>query len=96
MVFQIRNLLGMASVMQTGVSANEAMAQYHVWDKQKAAMRAGLDRHPLRVWQAVLQRASEIDLICKGMSAGRVWDELLQLLCGVAGVSIKARIPNRF
>ena len=91
MVYQVRNIIGMATAMQAGQSVDEVMAQYRVWDKQKAGIRAGLTRHSLYVWQAVLQRMGEIDRICKGMAAGRAWDELLQLLVGVAGVSLKGR-----
>ena len=47
---------------------------------------AGLKRHNLQSWQDLLQHAAKIDRIIKGLMAGNVWDELLQLALGVAGV----------
>jgi hypothetical protein len=36
----------------------------------------------------MLQHANRIDRVIKGLSAGNVWDELLQLALGIAGVHL--------
>jgi DNA polymerase-3 subunit delta len=38
----------------------------------------------------MLQHAAKIDRIIKGLAAGNVWDELLQLASGMAGKRILA------
>ena len=85
---EIRSILPMASTVERGTRAEQAVAQSHVWPKRKPLVIAGLKRHNLQSWQDLLQHAGKIDRIIKGLMAGNVWDELLQLALGVAGVHL--------
>lgn len=83
---EIRSLAAMAGDLAQGGSLDAVMGQHRVWDKRKAAVRAGLKRYNLRRWQQLLRRAGRIDRMIKGAESGNPWDELLQLALLVAGV----------
>lgn len=83
---EIRAMIQMAAEMARGLGSEQAMAGQRVWDKRKAPVRAGLQRHNLNRWQLLLRRAGRIDRMIKGAEAGNPWDELLQLALLMAGV----------
>ena len=83
---EIRAMAQMAAEMARGLGTEQAMAGQRVWDKRKAPVRAGLQRHNLNRWQLLLRRAGRIDRMIKGVEAGNPWDELLQLALLMAGV----------
>ena len=85
---EIRSLLPMASAIESGMRVEQVVAKSSVWPKRKAIVSQGLKRHTTHSWQALLQQSSKIDLIIKGLKKGDVWDELLQLILGVAGVPL--------
>lgn len=83
---EIRSLAAMAAKVETGTPVERVLTEYHVWDKRKGPMRAGLTRHTSARWQQMLRRAGRIDRISKGAAPGNAWDELLQLGLLMAGV----------
>jgi len=85
---EIRSLLPMASAIESGMRIEQVVAKSPVWPKRKTLVSQGLKRHTTHSWQALLQQSSKIDLIIKGLKPGNVWDELLQLILGVAGVPL--------
>jgi len=85
---EIRALGQMAEELEQGASAESVMGQHRVWDKRKGPVRAGLQRHNLNRWQALLRRAGRIDRMIKGGEPGNPWDELLQLALLMAGVRL--------
>ena len=86
---EIRAMYAMAMKVNQGVRAEQVVAaQAGVWPKRKPLVTAGLKRHTAKSWQDMLQHANRIDRIIKGLSAGNVWDELLQLILGMAGVRL--------
>ena len=64
----------------------QALMHYGVWEKRKVYVKQGLKRHNLQRWWWMLRRACRVDRMIKGISAGNVWDELLQLSLTISGV----------
>lgn len=85
---ELRALYGMAQRMETGLRLDQVMAQAKVWPKRKNLIGAALKRHPAAVWRRLLIKAGQVDRIIKGMQAGNLWDELLQLTLLLAGVRL--------
>ena len=83
---ELRSLAGMAYDCAQGMSAEQVLVKYRVWDKRKVPVRHALQRHKLPAWQDWLRMASRIDRTIKGQRVGNVWDELLQMSLEVAGV----------
>ena len=90
---EIRSINAMSLAIQAGQSMDAVMGQYRVWEKRKPQVRAALQRYPARRWQGLLWQAAEIDKMIKGLSAGKAWDELLQLTLKIAGTSLFRRQP---
>ena len=87
---EIRSLLPLANAVENGMRVEQVVAKSSVWPKRKALVSQALQRHSSNAWQIMLQQCSKIDLTIKGLSKGDVWDELLQLILGVAGVPLFA------
>jgi DNA polymerase-3 subunit delta len=83
---EIRSLAQMAEALAQGENLERILGNFRVWEKRKAAVRAGLKRHNLKRWQILLRRAGRIDRMIKGIEPGNPWDELLQLALLMAGV----------
>lgn len=89
---EIRTMAGMAFELSRGTGVEQLLAKHRVWDKRKALVRAGLKRHSLVQWQAMLRRCADVDDMVKGGRVGNVWDELLQLSLWLGGVRL---FPHR-
>ncbi|MGD8566562.1 MAG: DNA polymerase III subunit delta [Gammaproteobacteria bacterium] len=85
---EIRALYHMSLAVARGSRPEQAVAQARVWPQRKAFVTQALKRHNVASWQAMLQHAAKIDRIIKGLAAGNVWDELLQLSLGMAGIAL--------
>lgn len=85
---ELRSLIPMAGAVANGMRPEQAVAQPAVWPKRKPLVLAALKRHSIAELQHMLQTASKIDRIIKGLSAGNIWDELLQLSLALAGVKL--------
>ena len=83
---EMRALAQMAADVAQGSSTESVLGQYRVWDKRKAPVRAGLQRHTLKRWLQLVRRAGRVDRMIKGAEPGNPWDELLQLVLLMAGV----------
>lgn len=82
---ETRQLLQISQALLQGSSAQQAMARFRVWDKRKALVNAALQRLSCQDWQQLLRLAGMIDRQIKGLAAGRVWDELLELSLAICG-----------
>jgi DNA polymerase-3 subunit delta len=82
---ELRSLSGMSRSLSQGQSVGQVIAQYRVWDKRKPPLQAALRRYPLKRWQGLLWQAGEVERVIKGQTAGKPWDELLQLSLKIAG-----------
>jgi DNA polymerase-3 subunit delta len=83
---EIRAQAQMAGELAQGSSIDAVLGRFRVWEKRKAPVRAGLERHTLKRWLLLLRRAGRIDRMVKGAEPGNPWDELLQLALLMAGV----------
>lgn len=83
---EIRAQAQMAGELAQGSSIDAVLGRFRVWEKRKAPVRAGLERHTLKRWLLLLRRAGRIDRMVKGAEPGIPWDELLQLALLMAGV----------
>jgi len=92
---EIRTMSAMSMAVQEGKSVDSVMGQYRVWEKRKPQVRAALQRYPVKRWQGLLWQTGEIDKIIKGLSAGKAWDELLQLSLKMAGTMLFHRPQAR-
>jgi len=85
---ELRSMHTLSISVNRGIRAEQAVAQAGVWQNRKAMVTAGLKRHAVGSWQEMLLQANKIDRIIKGLTAGNVWDELLQLAIRIAGVTL--------
>jgi len=85
---ELRSMHTLSLSVSRGMRAEQAVAQAGVWQNRKAVVTAGLKRHASGSWQEMLLQANKIDRIIKGLTAGNVWDELLQLATGIAGLNL--------
>ncbi len=83
---EIRSLLKMKTSLDNGNALEQIFRQNGVWDKRKSMLRNALTRHSVASLQALLRKANKTDRIIKGNEIGNIWDELLQLSLGIAGL----------
>lgn len=76
---EIRQLVSMSHAKSLGTAIPAILQQYRVWQKRKSAIQAALNRYDLFEWEKLLQQASDIDRIIKGIDTGNSWDALLRL-----------------
>jgi DNA polymerase-3 subunit delta len=85
---EIRSLAQMSRQLTKTASIDQVINKNRVWPKRKALVTAGLRRHSAAQWEQLLAQASSIDLTIKGLAAGKVWDQLLQLCLELAGLRL--------
>jgi DNA polymerase-3 subunit delta len=83
---EIRSLLKMKNNLDKGQAMESVFRQQRVWDKRKIMVKKALNRHSSASLQALLRKANKADRIIKGNEIGNLWDELLQLSLGIAGL----------
>jgi len=88
---EIRSLAGMADELRRGAALDQVLFKNKVWENRKPLVRNTLKRCSLQRLRRLLRLAGRIDRIIKGAAPGNVWDELLQLALGLAGVSVVQR-----
>lgn len=82
---EVRSLYDMGRRVQRGEAVEQAMASARVWNQRKPLVRQALSRLNTHQLQDLLQRCALIDRTIKGVGAGSVWDELLQLIICACG-----------
>jgi len=82
---EIRTLTRIASKVSQGNRLDSALQQERVWDRRKPLFKGALTRLPLDQLESLLQLAGDIDRSIKGLSDGRVWDKLRELVLQLAG-----------
>ncbi len=83
---EIRSLLKMKSSLDKGDPMESVFRQHRVWDKRKILLKTALNRHSSASLQSLLRKSYKADRIIKGNEIGNLWDELLQLSLGIAGL----------
>ncbi len=84
LVREIRTLVSMSLAMQEQ-SIEQLMKSFRVWAKRQNCVKSALSRHKPRQWQFFLWQLSELDKLNKGLKAGNIWHELIQLVLKIAG-----------
>ncbi len=85
---EIRMLERMAAQLECGAHPEQVLRQQRVWEQRKPLVHQALQRSHRRHWQRLLRHAARIDRIIKGVGEGNSWDELLQLVLLMSGVSL--------
>ena len=86
---EIRSLARMAEQVENGNTIDNAMNKERVWQNRKNIVKTALQRHKRRDLYGLLQKCKEIDWMIKGLQAGEVWGELLQLSFAFAGTQLR-------
>ncbi len=85
---EIRSLLPMLKLVQTGASVPAVMQQYGVWRNRMGAVGAALNQHERTSLEGMLEQAAKIDQSVKGLNNLNTWDELAELILRLAGKSL--------
>lgn len=81
---EIRSLASMSQELNSK-SIPQVLQSFHVWQKRQSCVKLALTRHKPRQWQLLLWQISELDKMNKGLKAGNIWHELIQLAMKIAG-----------
>ena len=85
---QLKELVSLAIELEAGQSTQQVLSR--IWERRRPLVQVALRRRNARAWLRLLKRAQYADLVMKGRATGRVWDELLQLSTGLAGIKTAA------
>jgi len=88
---EIRSLTIMAEELRRGAALEQLFAKHRVWENRKRLVGGALKRCPPQTLRRLLRHAGQADRVIKGVTAGNLWDELLQLALGIAGSSVVQR-----
>lgn len=88
---EIRALTHMAADLRGGTAIEQLLAKNRIWESRKILVRDALKRCQPQSLRQLLRQAGRADRVIKGINAGNVWDELLQLALGLAGVDVVKR-----
>jgi DNA polymerase-3 subunit delta len=67
---------------------------FKIWPKRRSLLQQALTRLSSAQLTQALSVCAEIDLLCKGIGIGAVWDKLTQVLLLIAGHDLKLRLSN--
>ncbi|WP_045857156.1 DNA polymerase III subunit delta [Teredinibacter purpureus] len=85
---EIRSLNNIKEAMDTGESFDAAARKNGVWEKRKPLFKAALKRIKPRQLQDLIRKAALADRVTKGVGTGNVWNILLDLTLGLAGMPV--------
>lgn len=83
---EIRNLLIMMAKLSHGMNLNQVLQQSGVWAQRKALIGNALKRVKQSQLEQLLLDCQQTDQVIKGMQGGQLWEDLLHLVLGLAGV----------
>ena len=76
---EIRALTRIKQGQRTGMAMGQLMRAARIWESRQPLVEKALRRVAEPTLKLALQRAASLDKLIKGLRAGDVWDELLQL-----------------
>jgi len=82
----IRALLQISQAVAQGQSFERAADQAKIWAKRRPLLQGALRRLSGAQLEQLLRKANGVDKAIKGMRQASPWDELLDLVLGLAGV----------
>lgn len=83
----IRQLLQAAAHLNQGKSMDWALQQVGFWSQRQPIARNALQRLRPAQLEQLLRQAGGVDRAIKGMRNAKAWDELLDLVLGLSGVT---------
>lgn len=86
LVNQIRTLMQIRELTDSGRSFDAAASQAKVWKNKLQIMRRASSRVNLSQLQWLLRKCAHTDRVIKGMQLGDAWNELLDITLGLSGV----------
>jgi len=86
---EIRALLQMLAKQRHGMSLNQVLQQSGVWAQRKTLIGNALKRVSRQQLEQLLCDCAYTDRVVKGMQNGQLWEDLLHLVMGLAGVSAR-------
>jgi DNA polymerase-3 subunit delta len=86
LLWLLRGALKVKTAQSQGADLASAFGQARIFGERQNVMRQALSRLSLKLLQATLSKAAEIDKINKGLLDGDAWLELSRLCLGVAKV----------
>ncbi|MFM9913327.1 MAG: DNA polymerase III subunit delta [Methylophilaceae bacterium] len=86
LLWLLRGTLKVKTAQHQGADLMSAFGQARIFGERQNVMRQALSRLSLKLLQATLSKAAEIDKINKGLLDGDAWLELSRLCLGVAKV----------
>jgi DNA polymerase III subunit delta len=92
---EIRTLLRIKSGLRRGQPQAKLMREARVWESRQGLVERALKRVSESALKQALERAAELDRMSKGLAAGDIWDEMLQLAMRVAVPGIKGLQDGR-
>lgn len=81
---ELRALATQAYALTCGTPLEMILQQQRVWEKRKPWVRSALQRHSVTTLRRLLQYASHLDHMIKGLELGNVWDTLSDLALALA------------
>jgi DNA polymerase-3 subunit delta len=81
---ELRVMLSLIAASGRGLAAE--LQRLRIWSSRKHLYESAVPRLSVTAVRAMLLRAARLDRVIKGVEAGNVWDELLQLTLMLAGV----------
>ncbi len=81
---EMRSLAAIA-VDLNNQSMDQVFRSHRVWYQHQSYVKLALERFSARQWQLFLWQISELDKMNKGLKAGNIWHELVQLVLKIAG-----------
>ncbi|GAB4122693.1 MAG: DNA polymerase III subunit delta [Sideroxydans sp.] len=85
----IRTLARVSRALQLGGNLPSALREARVWGQKQRLMERAVRRFSPPVAYRALRQAAQIDRLIKGLRAGDVWDELMQLGLRCARVGMR-------
>ena len=80
---ELRTLINIAFELQQGLTFAQIIQAFAVREQRKPLIQNALKRHSYQEWLLLIQKASQVDRVVKGMQLGNVWDELQQLCLAI-------------
>lgn len=84
----IRTLTNIKEGLQAGENFDLAAKRNGVWDKRKPLFKQATQRHKLPQLYGLLRKTALADRIAKGSAKGDIWNLLLDITLGLAGVNV--------
>lgn len=88
LVREIRNINSIREAMDSGENFDMAARKNGIWDKRKPLVKAALKRLKSQQLQYLMRKAALADRATKGVAVGDVWNILLEMTLGLAGVQV--------